>query len=144
MTSLKRSLFVPFSVNQMYCLVNDVEQYPKFLPWCSAAKVLVSDSTHMEAMLSISKGRFKHDFSTINTLQDNEYIAINLLNGPFKEFSGSWRFTTIDSGCLVELELEFEFDGLILGAALSLASGVVVDTLVDAFKKRAYKIYEGR
>ena len=69
---------------------------------------------------------------------------INLLNGPFKEFSGGWRFTTVDSGSLVELELEFEFDGLILGAALSLASGVVVDTLVDAFKKRAYKIYEGR
>jgi ribosome-associated toxin RatA of RatAB toxin-antitoxin module len=128
----------------MYCLVNDVEQYPKFLPWCTAAKVLVSDSTYMEAMLSISKGRFKHDFSTVNTLRDNESIKIDLLKGPFKEFSGGWRFTTIESGSLVELELKFEFDGLILGAALSLASGVVVDTLVDAFKKRAYKIYEGR
>ena len=144
MTSLKRSLFVPFSANEMYCLVNDVEHYPKFLPWCSAAKVLASDPTHMEAMLSISKGRFKHDFSTINTLKENEYIIIDLLNGPFNEFSGSWRFTAADSGSIVELELEFEFDGLILSAALSLVSGVVVDTLVDAFKKRAYIIYEGR
>ncbi|MGB0636707.1 MAG: type II toxin-antitoxin system RatA family toxin [Gammaproteobacteria bacterium] len=144
MTSLQRSLFVPFSVNEMYCLVNDVEQYPKFLPWCSAAKVLASDITHMKAMLSISKGGFKHDFSTINTLKENEYITIDLLNGPFTEFSGGWRFTSADSGSVVELELEFEFDGLILGAALSLASEVVVDTLVDAFKKRAYKIYEGR
>ena len=144
MTSLKRSLFVPFSVDQMYCLVNDVEKYPEFLPWCVAAEVLVSDSTHMEAMLSISKGRFKYDFSTTNSLRDNESIKIDLLNGPFKEFSGGWRFSAIDSGSLVELELEFEFDGLILGAALSLASGVVVDTLVDAFKKRAYKVYEDR
>jgi len=142
MTSIKRSLFVPFSTKDMFSLVNDVERYPEFLPWCSSSNVLMSDSTRMEATLSIAKGRFNYNFSTINSLREDESISIELIDGPFKNFSGLWQFTSLDSGSSVKLELDFEFNGVLLGAALSLASGMMVDTLVNAFKQRAYKIYE--
>ena len=76
MTSIKRSLFVPFSTKDMFSLVNDVERYPEFLPWCSSSNVLMSDSTRMEATLSIAKGRFNYNFSTINSLREDESISI--------------------------------------------------------------------
>ncbi len=144
MTSVRRSLFVPFTSAEMFSLVNDVDKYPEFLPWCSATEVLVSNLTRMEATLSISKGRFSYDFSTVNTLHENESIRLDLRDGPFKNFSGLWCFADVDAGSLVEIALEFEFEGVILGAAVSLASGIVVDTLVDSFKRRAYKIYEDK
>ena len=37
---INESMTVPYSARQMYELVNDVESYPSFLPWCHEAKIL--------------------------------------------------------------------------------------------------------
>src|SRR5690242_9819401 len=95
MTSIQRSAFVPFSPAAMFDLVNNIEQYPLFLPWCSNAQVLTQSRQEIQATLEISKGGFRQAFTTANQLIPNERIEMRLIAGPFSKFSGVWTFQAV-------------------------------------------------
>ena len=141
MAVVKRRAFSPFTPTQMYTLVNDVASYPSFLPWCAEARVLFHDGDVMRARLKVKKGRFDYAFTTENRLQTDRGIEMHLIEGPFKKLHGQWRFESADGGCLVTLELEFEFGGRILGAALTAAFTPIANSMVEGFRKRAYVVY---
>ena len=141
MAVVKRRAFSPFTPKQMYTLVNDVASYPSFLPWCAGTVVLFHDGDVMRARLKVKKGRFDYAFTTENRLQSDRGIDIQLIEGPFTKLHGQWRFEAADGGCLVTLEFEFEFAGRILGAALTAAFKPIADSMVEAFRKRAYDVY---
>ncbi len=141
MAAVKRSAFSPFTPTQMYTLVNDVAAYPSFLPWCAEAGVLTEENGIMRARLKFKKGRFDYAFTTENRLRTDVGIEMHLVDGPFEKLHGQWRFEAADGGCLVTFELEFEFGGRILGAALSAAFKPIADSMVEAFRKRAYDVY---
>lgn len=143
MTVVRRTAFVPFSPAQMYGLVNDVEAYPDFLPWCEDAVVLAHDASGMRARLTVNKGRFRYSFTTANRLVENREIVLKLVDGPFRKFDGAWRFAPADGGCMVQFELAFEFTNRLLAVALNAAFKPIADSLVDAFKRRAHGIYAG-
>ncbi len=142
MALVKRKAFSPFTSAQMYALVNDVPSYPSFLPWCAEAMVLAQDENTMQARLTVKKGRFNYSFTTKNYLHPDRAIEIHLVDGPFKKLHGQWRFEPADGGCLVTLELEFAFPGRVLGAALTVAFTPIADSFVEAFRKRAYVVYD--
>lgn len=128
----------------MYALVNDVEAYPEFLPWCSAAAILDrSDGPQMTAKLTVRKGRFNYDFTTRNALEPDRRIELRLVDGPFRKLNGRWQFDPADGGSLVTFDIEFEFSGKLLGAALNAAFSPIADSLVEAFRQRAYVVYAG-
>ena len=108
MSPFRQSVFVPFSSEKMYSLVNDIESYPEFLPWCSRAVVIDSTEFQMGAELTISKGPFTYDFSTMNLLVPNKSIELTLLKGPFNFLRGHWTFNNDNHGCLVVLSIEYE------------------------------------
>jgi ribosome-associated toxin RatA of RatAB toxin-antitoxin module len=142
MSSFRQSAFVPFSSEQMYFLVNHIELYPEFLPWCSSAIVIESTDSQMDAELTISKGPFTYNFSTTNFLVPNKSIELKLLKGPFKYFRGHWAFNNDGSrGCVVELSIDYEASTPFLRMALSVASGAIVNSLVQAFVSRAHEKY---
>ena len=143
MAKVRRKAFSPFTPTQMYTLVNDVAAYPLFLPWCVEAGVLTHENDTMRARLKVKKGRFDYAFTTENRLYPDSGIEMHLLDGPFKKLHGQWRFESADGGCLVSLELEFEFAGRILGAALTAAFTPIANSMVEAFRKRAYVVYAG-
>jgi ribosome-associated toxin RatA of RatAB toxin-antitoxin module len=143
MTTVKRSSFSPFTPAQMYTLVNDVQAYPAFLPWCVEAAVLFHENHVMRARLKVKKGRFDYAFTTENRLQTDSAIEMHLVEGPFKKLQGQWRFESADGGCLVSFELEFECSGRILGAVLTAAFKPIADSMVEAFRERAYVVYAG-
>ncbi len=141
MTVVKRHAFAPFAAEQMYDLVNDVEAYPDFLPWCVAADVLDRQPGALEARLQIRRGRFDYAFTTRNALEPGRAIELQLRDGPFRKLHGMWRFEPTDGGCLIRFHLYFEFRNRILGKAMAAAFRPIADSLVDAFKARAYTVY---
>jgi len=145
MRSVSRTALVPYSADRMYALVDDVEAYPEFLPWCSGAKVLERDADHVVATLELRRAGLTKSFTTRNTLREGEAIELELVGGPFRELKGGWRFEPLgDAGCKVTLALEFEFDSRALDALLGLFFEETLNSLVDAFTQRAEHVYADR
>ncbi len=142
MSSISRSALVPYSAAQMYQLVLDVEAYPEFLPWCSAAHVIKLSDREQVASVSIAKQFQQTQFTTRNQLTNEEQIAMSLQDGPFKHLDGTWRFNALsDDACKVELDIEFQFSSGFFEKMIGPAFNVVTDTIVTAFVKRAGEVY---
>ena len=144
MPVVKKSALVTHTANQMYDLVNDVESYPEFLPWCSSSTLLSHNENEMCAELEVARIGIRQKFSTCNTLHPHERIDLRLKDGPFRNLQGSWRITPLrEDACKVELELEFEFSGKLINTAFGAVFNQIANTLVDAFCKRADEVYSG-
>lgn len=143
MTIIQRSAIVSHTAEEMYLLVNAIEDYPLFIPWCHSAKVHSRNEDEIRATLCFEGGGFSKSFTTCNRLQPNKMVEIRLVNGPFKHLEGFWRFEEHDkSHCLVKLDLEFELANKLLGIAFGHVFNQVANTLVDAFSKRAAEVYK--
>ena len=143
MTTITRSSLVVFTPDQMFDLVNDVEAYPSFLPWCRNSKILTKSDTVITASLDLAKGGIHHVFSTQNTLIPGESIDIALIDGPFQHLEGHWQFAMIgeNQGCRIQLDMDFEFSNRIISMALGPIFTQISGSLVDAFCNRAQDIY---
>lgn len=116
MTMINRSALVMYSAEQMFDVVNDVRKYPEFLQGCQASKVIAEGDDFIEAELTLSKAGFTQSFVTRNTLMRPELMEINLVEGPFSELRGTWRFHALaDNACKVSLDLEFEVTNRLAG-----------------------------
>ncbi len=133
---------MPFTSGQMFALVNDVESYPAFLPWCSAAGVEGAGEDHLVATITLSLGKIQQSVTTSNSLQPGKRIDMELVRGPLRYLHGVWRFDDVDGGnCRVNLDLDFEFNNKILKLALDKAFGHLSYASVDAFRNRARQVY---
>jgi ribosome-associated toxin RatA of RatAB toxin-antitoxin module len=142
MTIINRSLVVPYSQAQMYQLVDEVETYAEFLPWCKQSTVLSRNEDEVRASLLLSSGAFQRSFTTCNRLQKDKMIEIRLLDGPFKQLEGFWKFDhEEENNSRVTLDLEFEFSSKLIAMAFGPVFNQVANTLVDAFHKRAVQVY---
>ena len=135
---------VPYSAEQMYALVNDIETYPEFLPWCSDAKITSRGENRLTAYIVIASSSLQQTFSTENTMVSNERIDVRLINGPFKHLNGYWIFEPAgEQHCRIALEMDFEFKNKLIKLALSKLFNHIVNTLVDSFTQSAKSIYGG-
>lgn len=141
MTTVRRIAFVPFAAAQMYALVNDVAAYPEFLPWCAGSEILSQAPDRMRARLRLKKGPLDASFTTENRLDPERSVTLALVDGPFSRLHGQWYFEPAEGGSMVRLEMEFEFSGRLLGKVFAAAFKPIADSLVEAFKSRAYAIY---
>ncbi len=142
MPKIARSALVMFPAQAMYDLVNDVESYPQFLPWCENARILRKEGAQVDAALMVVKGRIRQEFSTTNQMDYGKSIHMELLDGPFSHLSGTWNFKPLGpEGCKVSLEMDFEVSSSLLKATLGPMFGQVMNTMVDAFSRRAEKVY---
>jgi ribosome-associated toxin RatA of RatAB toxin-antitoxin module len=138
MREVKRSALIAESPARMYNLINDIDQYPAFLPWCTAARVVERRAGEMVATLNIKRGPLKTEFTTRNLLEPDRRVLMQLVNGPFRVFEGVWTITPLgDLGCRVELEMRFEFANRVTGALFESLFEDTAGSLVDAFVQRA-------
>ncbi len=138
---LKHAL-VPFSASQMYSLVNDIESYADFLPWCDKSIILEQTEQEIKASLNIAYGSLNKSFTTLNKLTPETKIEMQLVEGPFKRLQGEWLFTQLgNDGCKVSLALEFEFKSKLLSMTMGPVFSQIANTLVDSFSERAQKVY---
>jgi len=141
MTVVKRSREVPFTCQQMYSLVDDIEKYHEFLPYFSKGVVHHRDEDEVQATLEVNAAGVAKSFTTRNRLQANKMIEIRLVDGPFSHLEGFWRFDATDAGSVISFDLEFEFSGKMLSMILGPVFEQVSDKMVDAFCDRAESLY---
>lgn len=145
MTTLSRHAIVPYSANEMYRLVSDIESYPDFLPWCGGAKVLSANEEVVEASIDIDYKGVKKSFTTRNRLQKDKTMEMHLVDGPFKKLQGFWRFEALDdSACKVVLDLEFEFSNRLVAMTIGRVFNDIAGKLVDSFSQRAQALHRNR
>lgn len=142
MPTIQRSALVSHSAQQMFDLVNDVDSYPEFLPWCSDAATLETGDSHCIARVKMKKGPLSQQFTTRNDLKSGSEIKMSLVEGPFRHLNGHWEFTSIgDRGCRVSFNVDFKFAGFILQKTLSPIFNEICSRMVDAFVERANQLY---
>ncbi len=142
MTKIKRTAIVPFSAQQVYDLVNDVANYPQFLPWCANSEVLQQTDTEMLASLEVQKGNFRQRFTTCNELDIPVSIIMRLAKGPFSALRGEWHFMELNAhACRINFELDFAFNNQLIAMTLTPLFRQIANTIITAFAERAAEVY---
>ena len=142
MASVQKSVLVPYSAPRMFELVERIEEYPQFLPWCGGAKILERTPVETLARIDINYHGVRAHFTTANRNQPYEKIVIELRDGPFRRLDGTWRFRSLPpDGCKVELELHYEFATPVLALLIGPVFSHIAHTFIDAFVRRAETVY---
>jgi ribosome-associated toxin RatA of RatAB toxin-antitoxin module len=142
MTVVQKSALVKYSARQMFDLVNDIEAYPQFLPWCVASRIIKQEGDIVDAELTISKGGFKKSFSTRNKIDDGGRITVSLLEGPFTYLEGVWNFMPLrEDASKIALDLEFEMPSMLANIAFGAVFNQICNTMVTSFTERAKQVY---
>ena len=142
MPEVNRSVLVNYRPEQMFTLVDDVERYPEFLPWCGGASVSARDETRTRATIQINYRGIRQSFTTENTKRAPSEMTLRLVEGPFRELDGQWQFTALgERGCKVEFRLRYEFSSRLLARLLGPVFGFIANSFIEAFVKRADQLY---
>ncbi len=142
MTLTQKSALVKYSARQMFDLVNDIESYPKFLPWCAGSRILTQEDDVIEAELTIAKAGFNKSFSTRNKVDEGGRITVSLLAGPFSYLEGVWNFMPLrEDASKISLDLEFEMSGALANLAFGAVFNQICNTMVASFTTRAKDVY---
>jgi|SRR5579859_7307649 len=145
MALVEKSVLVEYSAAQMYALVEDVAAYPEFLPWCGGSEVLKKEDDLTRAAIVIDFRGIKQRFSTENRLEPPRLIQMTLVDGPFRQLDGSWRFKALgEDACKIEFRLHYEFSSKLLEKIVGPVFHYIANTFVDAFVKRARQLYGER
>ena len=138
MATVSKSVLVEHSAEQMYELVQRVEDYPKFLPWCGGTTILERTPTSLVARIEINYHGVRANFTTANRNEPPQRIVIELRDGPFRQLDGTWRFRPLAPvACKVEFDLRYEFAGAVLERLIGPVFDHIAKTFIDAFVKRA-------
>ena len=142
MALVEKSVLIERTPAQMFALVDRVEDYPAFLPWCGGTDLRERTPTLTAATVHINYHGLKSHFSTENTKQEPTLMDIRLTDGPFTHMDGHWRFTPLgETACKVEFRLHYEFSSHLLEKALGPVFHHIANTFVDSFVKRAQTVY---
>jgi ribosome-associated toxin RatA of RatAB toxin-antitoxin module len=170
MKHVKKTVLLWYSAQEMYDLVVDVPNYPKFLPWCERAEVLHEDASSMTARLHLAYRGVRHAFTTRNTHVTGRSVVVTLVDGPFSTLDGTWEFLPVGSpaaapttatpslapappappspdalrACRIQFDLRYAFSNIALEALVSPVFDRIANTFVDAFVQRAEQVYGAR
>jgi ribosome-associated toxin RatA of RatAB toxin-antitoxin module len=142
MALIEKTVLVAHSAAQMFNLVDRVEDYPKFLPWCGGAGVTKLEEDKVHATVHIDYRYIKQSFTTQNVRTPPHQIDMTLQDGPFQHLDGRWRFIPLsDAACKIEFSLHYEFSSKLLEKLVGPVFHYIANSFVDAFIERAEKVY---
>ena len=142
MKRVTRSAILEHSAEEVYRLVEDIEAYPGFLPWCLAARVHERTANSTRATLTVGMPGLRQSFTTRNRNQPGQSIDMQLVDGPFKSFAAAWRFHPLSpTACRIEFSLRYEFSSRALARLLEPLFDQIANSMVDAFTRRADETY---
>ena len=138
MASIEKSVLVRHSAESMYALVADIESYPAFLPWCGGSRIVSTDGNVVTAEVVIDFHGLRQRFTTANAQHPPERIDLRLVDGPFSQLDGDWRFTPLAADASkVQLTLNYDFDNFLLKKLVGPVFHQIATTMVESFVKRA-------
>ncbi|WP_025915444.1 type II toxin-antitoxin system RatA family toxin [Herminiimonas sp. CN] len=142
MAAVHKSVIVGYSAEQMFALVDKVEDYPRFLPWCGGVDVREREADRLVATIAIQYHGIKQTFTTENTNTRPTSMQMRLLEGPFRHLQGAWVFKPLrEDACKIEFDLQYEFSSKILEKIIGPVFGMIANSFVDSFCKRAEAAY---
>jgi ribosome-associated toxin RatA of RatAB toxin-antitoxin module len=145
MPHVEKSALVTHADAEMFALVDAVERYPEFLPWCGGAALIERSDTLTVATIHIDYRGIRQSFTTENAKQTSSEMRIKLRDGPFSRLDGVWRFQALSPGaCKVSLMLDYGFANALLEKAVGPVFGVIANTMIERFVERADKVYGGQ
>jgi ribosome-associated toxin RatA of RatAB toxin-antitoxin module len=134
---IKRTALVPYACEVAFEVVDQIDAYSEFLPWCAESRVLQRTETEVIATLVLAKSGIRQSFTTKNQLMRPNVIGLSLVDGPFQQLEGGWVFDALgDAGCKISLEMRFEFSSKLMDQTFGRVFGVAADRMVDAFTAR--------
>jgi ribosome-associated toxin RatA of RatAB toxin-antitoxin module len=139
---INKTALVPYNCSEMFDLVNNVNDYPIFLPWCKSVTLVSQTESEIVATIHMGGAGLEKSFTTKNIITPNKTIQMSLVNGPFDHLSGAWNFSQLgDEGCKISLNLEFEIKNRLLNMSLGPVFTKICSRLLDGFINRANKVY---
>ena len=142
MSMVEKSVLIERSSQQMFSLVEAIEDYPEFLPWCSQTRVEFRDEKKTVATLHINYLSVKSHFTTENEKEIPLRMSIKLVDGPFRRLEGVWRFKPLaENACKIEFQLSYEFSSKLFEKIIGPVFSQIANTFVEAFVKRADAVY---
>lgn len=142
MTVVHKSVLLQYSAEQMFALVERVEDYPQFLPWCGGVTVRERSDDRLIATIAIDYRGIRQAFTTENRNRRPISMDMHLVEGPFRRFEARWTFRPLRAdACKVEFDMEYEFSGRILDKMIGPVFGMIASSFVDSFCKRAEQLY---
>jgi ribosome-associated toxin RatA of RatAB toxin-antitoxin module len=142
MAAVKKIVLIEFTPRQMFDLVDNVERYPEFLPWCGGTELLRRDEQTTAARIHINYHGLKAHFATENDKEPPGRMMIRLTEGPFRQLDGMWQFIPLgQTACKIEFQLHYEFANKLLEKAVGPVFNHIANTFVDSFVKRAEQLY---
>ena len=142
MPLVEKSVLIERSAQQMFDLVEDIESYPQFLPWCSGTRIDFRDERRTVATLHINFHSVKAHFTTENAKENPAWMTMKLVDGPFRRLEGIWRFKSLtENACKVEFQLSYEFSNRLFEKIIGPVFSQIANTFVEAFVKRAQQVY---
>ena len=142
MAIVEKSVLIERSSAEMFNLVENIEDYPKFLPWCAKTEIDYRDAVRTVATLHISYLSVRSHFTTENGKQYPHVMSMRLVDGPFRRLEGQWDFRALsENACKIEFRLAYEFSSKIFEKVIGPVFGQIADTFVDAFVRRADVVY---
>lgn len=142
MAVVHKSVFLGYSDEQMFALVDRVEDYPQFLPWCGGVEVLERHDNKLVATLHIRYHGVHQAFTTENTNARPGKMTMRLVAGPFKQLDATWTFKPLKAdACKVEFDMHYEFSNRLLEQAVGPVFSMIANSFVESFCKRAEAVY---
>lgn len=132
---------LPYTPEQLFALVADVERYPEFLPWCVGARIREKKPDLVVADLIIGFRMFRERFTSRVTLTSPTRIDVAYTEGPFKYLNNHWNFVPVTGGCRIDFFVDFEFKSRLLQRVIELLFHEAVRRMVGAFEGRAQQLY---
>jgi ribosome-associated toxin RatA of RatAB toxin-antitoxin module len=142
MAVVHKTVLINYSAEQMFKLVDGVEDYPEFLPWCGGVEVAEREDNKLKAKIKINYHGLKQSFTTENTNTPPSSMAMRLVEGPFKHFEARWNFKVLrEDACKIEFDMQYEFSSRILESVIGPVFSMIANSFVDSFCKRAEIVY---
>ncbi|GHU18788.1 ubiquinone-binding protein [Betaproteobacteria bacterium] len=142
MSRVEKSVLIEHSAQQMFDLVEDVESYPHFLPWCDETRVDFRDEVRTVATLHVNFHGIKSQLTTENAKEKPVWMSLKLVEGPFRSLEGSWRFKPLaENACKVEFQISYEFSNKFFEKIIGSMFNQIANTYVEVFVKRAGQVY---
>lgn len=146
MTSRRTSTEVPYTADQMFALVADIESYPEFLPWCVALRIAdrrpEKKLTYLTADMIVAYRVFREKFRSLVRLDEiGRTIEVDYIDGPFRSLKNSWSFRVLPTGSIVDFSIEFEFRSPLLQATARAVFEKAFLKMSEVFVERASSVY---
>jgi|TARA_B100000586_G_C19849931_1_gene318212 ribosome-associated toxin RatA of RatAB toxin-antitoxin module len=136
---IKKEAIILKDVETVFNIVNRVELYKNFVPYCVKSEIILEENNFMEAKLEFNLKGLITSFTTRNEICENEYINMKLIDGPFKYLDGKWEFKSIDKKTIIYLIINYEADSKIVEYTVGKSLEKITNYLLKAFINESIK-----